>query len=325
MQIPGLDVLNSDPEAVIHTGWLTAALPASAARLGSRRRVMTEVSDFVQKMGGKGPVTLAEMQAAAAWQAAWDVTDYTLYYVPGDRSADEYREYCDFVGRLNAVLIEATPIPDTLLYYPIHDLWGEYLPVAEPLQLTSQTPRAQRLVESFQRLGQTLQRSQIPFTLIDHENLQRAEVQADGRLAIGRQRYRSLIVPSEVKLPEQVATIVDPFASAGGRVVRDGVAAATISPEALAAALQPAVKIEPASVRIALGRFVRDWQDIVVVVNVGTQAYEGQLIVPSASDWLRLDPATGAIDRAACSSDGHLLLTLGARQTHLFVRQPASE
>ena len=111
MHIPGLDMLNSDPEAVIHSGWLTAALPASAARLGGRRRVMTEVSDFSQKMGGQGPVGLAEMQATAAWQAAWDVTDFTLYYGMGDRSADDYRAYCDFVGRLNAVLKEATPHP----------------------------------------------------------------------------------------------------------------------------------------------------------------------------------------------------------------------
>ena len=36
MDIPGLDVLNSDPEAVAHGGWMTAALPLSAAVLEGR-------------------------------------------------------------------------------------------------------------------------------------------------------------------------------------------------------------------------------------------------------------------------------------------------
>ncbi len=91
MQIPGLDALSSDPEAVIHIGWLTAGLPASAAALTGQRRVMTEVSDFVQKMGNAGPASLAEMQATAAWQATWGVTEFTLYYSQADRPIEQYR------------------------------------------------------------------------------------------------------------------------------------------------------------------------------------------------------------------------------------------
>ena len=210
MQIQGLDLLTSDPAAVIHSGWLTAAMPASAARLNGRRRVMTEVSDFSQKMGGQGPVGLPEMQATAAWQAAWDVTDFTLYYSPGDRSVDEFRRYGDFVGRLNSILKPARPDPEVLLYYPIRDLWAEYLPVAEPLKLPSQTPRARQLVNSFLRLGQMLQRSQIPFTLTDHEHLAAAEAQADGLLKITKNRYRSLVLPTDVQLPAEAAEVGRP-------------------------------------------------------------------------------------------------------------------
>ena len=325
MQIPGLDVLNSDPEAVMHGGWMTAALPSSAARLGGRRRVMTEVSDFSQKMGGQGPVGLLQMQATAAWQAAWDVTEFTLYYGPGDRSAEDYRAYCDFVGRLNAVLREATPNPETLLYYPIYDLWGEYLPVAEPLQLGSQSPRAQQLAASFQRLGQMLQRSQVSFTLIDHENLQRAEVQADGVLTIGRQQYRSLLLPTGVELPERAAATVERFSQAGGCVLHDGAGDATGSPQALIDALQPAVRLTPASPHVAVGRFLRDGHEILVAVNVGTQAYAGHLTVLTSGDWLSLDPATGSIGQAAMNDDGDVQLALDARQTRILVGQPNLE
>lgn len=327
MHVPGLDVLSSDPETVIHGGWLTAALPASAARLHGRRRVMTEVSDFSQKMAGRGPASLADMQATAAWQAAWGVTDFTLYYGIGDRSADEYRAYGDFVGRLNALLKQASPQADVLLYYPIYDLWAEYLPVAEPLRLTSQTPRAQRLVGSFQRLGQTLQRSQIPFTLIDHENLAQARVQSDGSLLIARGRYRAIVLPEGVELPDEAGAVVERFAERGGRVLCDGADGATRSSQPLKAALQPAFTIHPASPRIALGRFVRDGRKIVVLVNVGGQPYKGRLMAKTSSDWLTADPATGAVRPAPRGEDGLLPLALDARQTRVFVAgmdRPAS-
>ena len=54
MDIPGLDMLTSNPEAVLGSGWMTAGLPSSAAVLHGRRRVMTEVSDFSETLGG-GP------------------------------------------------------------------------------------------------------------------------------------------------------------------------------------------------------------------------------------------------------------------------------
>lgn len=319
MHIPGLDLLSSNPEAVVHGGWLTAAMPASAARLAGRRRVMTEVSDFSQKMGGQGPVNLAEMQATAGWQAAWDVTDFTLYYGMGDRSADDYRAYCRFVGRLNAVLKQATPVPDVLLYYPIHDLWTEYLPTAEPLAMDSQTPRARQLVASFRRLGQILAQRQVPFTLIDHENLARAEVRDGGLLSVGGRDYRSIVLPTGVELPDSVVAIVDRFAQSGGNVLRDGRDEPTTSPEALCAFLQPAVSIEPASSRIVLGRFTRDGRDVLVVVNVGTEPYEGRIFVPPPGHWLALNPTTGEVRRAERGDQGDISLTLPARQTQIFV------
>ena len=93
---------------------------------------MTEVSDFSQKQGGSGPADLDAMRATAAWQAAWGVTEFTLYYSPADRPAAEYRAYADFVGRLNAVHAARPDPTKVLLYYPIYDLWAEYRPVAEP-------------------------------------------------------------------------------------------------------------------------------------------------------------------------------------------------
>jgi len=319
MDIPGLDLLTSDPEAVIHSGWLTAGLPNSAAILNGGRRVMTEVSDFAQKMGRQGPAGLPEMQATAAWQAAWGVTEFTLYYSPHDRPADQYRTYGSYVGRLNALLKPARIAPEVLLYYPVRDLWAEYLPVAEPLSLGSQSPRAQRIVGSFSRLGQSLQRSQVPFALIDHEFLAAAKVEADGSLRHGEHRFRSLVVPADVELPPPAAAVVEQFRKQGGRVAIAGGAAGALSRPALLAAIQPALRIAPASDTITLGSFVRDGRRILLLVNVGKQPYEGKIQVGPGAGWQVFDPADGSVRPAEPADAVHLKFQLGPRQSLLFV------
>jgi len=318
MDIPGLDVLTSDPEAVIYSGWMTAGLPSSAAILNGGRRVMTEVSDFAQTMGG-GLAALPEMQATAAWQAAWGVTEFTLYYSVDKRSADEYRAYGTYVGRLNSVLKPARMARDVLLYYPVRDLWAEYLPVAEPLQLGSQSPRAQRIVASFMRLGQALQRSQIPFAMIDHENLAAARPGRDGSLAIGQHRFTTLVLPAGVELPEAAAAVVNKFRAQGGRVVADGSSPGSLTEAALVAAIRPAWRILPASERITLGSFVRDGRPILLLANAGKQPYQGRLSVAQGGDWQVLDPADGGIRVAEHADAKHLKLALAPRQTLLLV------
>lgn len=319
MDIPGLDLLTSDPEAVIHSGWLTAGLPNSAAILNGGRRVMTEVSDFAQRMGHQGPAGLPEMQATAAWQAAWGVTEFTLYYSPHDRSADQYRAYGSYVGRLNALLKPARIAPEVLLYYPVRDLWAEYLPVAEPLSLGSQSPRAQRIVGSFSRLGQALQRSQVPFAIIDHEFLAAAKVEAGGSLCHGEHRFQSLVVPADVELPPPAAAVVEQFRKQGGRVAVDGGPGGTLSRPALLAAVQSALRIAPASDTITLGAFVRDGRRILLLVNVGKQPYEGKIRVGPATAWQVLNPADGSVRPAEPADAGHLKLLLAPRQSLLLV------
>ena len=320
MDIPGLDMLTSDPQAVIHSGWLTAGLPSSAAILNGRRRVMTEVSDFAQKMGGAGPVGLKEMQATAAWQAAWGVTEFTLYYGIGDRSAEDYRAYCDFVGRLNAILKPARFDRQVLLYYPISDLWEEYLPVAEPLRLDSQSPRAQRIVGSFMRLGRTLQRSQIPFALVDHEKLASAVVPPEGKLTIGDYAFEALILPAGVTLPAEAAEVVDAFRRQGGRVLVDHPRLPQLTAKSLEDKLQPAYRILPASEQIVLGRYLREGRQILLVLNVGQDAYQGTLAMDSPGTWFLLDPATGATERVTTDPSGRVELGLSGRQTTLLVQ-----
>jgi len=316
MDVPGLDMLTSNPEAVIYSGWLTASLPASAAIFNGGRRVMTEVSDFSETMAKKGPATLADMCAAAAWQAALGVTEFTLYYNRAARSPTEYRAYCDFVGRLNSFLRDARPAPRFLLYYPIYDVWGEYRPVAEPLTLNSQNDRMKKVVNSFMSLGEHTTRKQISFALIDHELLAAAEVR-QGRIVVNGRSFDALILPAGVELPKSAAEKMNLFKSSGGKILADG-ADGNAQMDALAALYGSGALSSP-SERIVVGRFVRGGKDILLIVNVAAKEYNGAVTAQNASAWLAADPASGRIGPAAADSNGNIVLSMPPRTALLLI------
>lgn len=318
MDIPGLDMLSSNPEAVIHSGWITAAMPLSGALLEGHRRVMTEVSDFSQKMSGAGPVGLSEMRATAAWQAAWGVTEFTLYYNPEDRSVEDNWQYGQFVGRLNAILRDAMPVRRVALYYPIYDLWAEYRPVAGPLHQAPRGPRVQEIVGSFMRLGQALQRRQIPFVLIDHEYLERSQLDATGRLCVGNVKLESIVIPAGVNLPEKVQKQIDEFQKRGGRIVRDS-AESPITAANIAQAVQPVYCLEPPNEKIVLGEFDREGRTIVILVNVAKEPYQGVLKASAAKKWTRLDPATAEVGKPTSTGE-EISIQLDGYQTVLLIR-----
>lgn len=311
MDIPGLDMLTSDPEAVIYSGWLTASLPASAALFNGGRRVMTEVSDFSQRMAKKGPASLADMRATAAWQAALGVTEFTLYYNRREREARDYRAYCDFVGRLNALLREAHPAPRVLLYYPIYDLWGEYAPVAKKLTLESQSKRMQQLVKSFLQLGQRMVRGQISFAVVDHELLAGAKVHGAG-MWIGRQQFGAIVLPAGVELPKSAAEKVDRFKAAGGQVFGEKGPGAGVDFNALAGIYNSGL-LSVRSDRVVVGRFVRDGREILAVVNVAARPYIGGVAVKNGKMWLVADPASGRIEPAKTDKVGRVAVLLPPR------------
>ena len=263
--------------------------------------------------------TLAEMQATAAWQAAWGVTEFTLYYGITGRSAETYRAYCDYVGRLNAVLKPARPAPRVLLYYPIHDLWAEYRPVAERLRIESQSARAQRIVTSFMQLGRMLQRNQVPFVVIDHEGLAAARVGRDGTLVIKGQCFQSLILPDQSELPQEAAQVVERFRRKGGILIADNRDMTMLSAEMLIEKMKLRRRLLPASERIVLGEFLRDGRRILLVVNVGRKPYSGQIATEGDKVWHVMDPATGLIKLAECDKAGQLPLSLAARQALILL------
>jgi hypothetical protein len=308
MDIPGLDMLTSDPRSVIHSGWLTAGLPASAAYLNDRRGIMSEVSDHSQMVNKKAQANLAEMQATAAWQAAWGVTEFTLYYNLESRSKQDMLAYGEFIGRLNTVLKPAQMERTVLLYYPVYDLWEEYIPVAERLEPASQSERAQTIINSFNKLGQEMQRRQIPFIIVDHEYLAGAQVQKNGRLKIRNRLYDALVIPDGSQLPAAAATVAQKLAKAGGLVLQGQ----------LQEKLAPAYRLDPPCENIVLGPFKRDGRTILLAVNVGNTPYQGRLMAVKPVAWNVLDPAAKTIISAGARTEA-APLQLQSLQTLMLI------
>ena len=81
---------------------MAAAIPASAAVLNGRRRVMTETSDFAQIQSGfKGPRPAGNAGHRRLASGLGSDRFHPLLLLAA-HPAEQYRAYCDYVGRLNA-------------------------------------------------------------------------------------------------------------------------------------------------------------------------------------------------------------------------------
>jgi hypothetical protein len=299
MDIPGLDELNSWTQVNVHGGWKAAGFPASAAALNGTRKIFTEISDFAQKMSkDKKPATLDWMEAAAAWEAIWGVTEFTLYYRIDDRSPAIHKQYCDYVGRLNAILRDAAPVHSALLYYPITDVQREYKPTAEPLSLKLQSQRLQEIIQSFDRLGGMLVRNQVPFIIVDEQGVK------DWIKRTGKSDW-TVFVPQNVSLPAEVKQL-------GIKEVRDDNFAAGLN--------SSREKFEPANELLSFGKFQRDGKTIYVVFNADEKPYNGTLHTNGINVAAQLEPEDGNIRTDVKKADT-VPVVLEAHKTVIFVSQ----
>jgi hypothetical protein len=69
----------------------------------------------------------------------------------------------------------------------------------------------------------------------------------------------------------------------------------------------------------ALLAVVQACRDIIIVVNVGKQPYEGTLSTTVSGEWLVLNSATGDIAEAETVQSGDISLALDALETRIFV------
>lgn len=325
--IPGLDQLSSDPAIWKESSWMAVFFPASSAVLNGQRRVMCEMSDFDQTLNGKGPADVRHMQAATAWQMAFGVTDFNLYYTTtyGDkypyRKEPTYKEYCDFVGRINSIVKEATPIRKTLLYYPIYDLQREYIPTADKMSWRTQSELTKTVEFSFRDLGANLLKAQTQFVLADYLTLGKAMVNEDGTIQIGQYCYTSMVFPKGIILPPSVSKFIEQAKSKGVKIVFANDFTETPSPEQLIKLVGDGNRPTSSPTSIAFGEFFREGKVIYMMVNTGNESYKGELKLLKGNRYIALDPQSGEITKEQKCADQTIPVSLAPLQTWLFVVQ----
>lgn len=333
-QLPGQDLLTSVPLAQITgTHWLTSTMPASAAYLIGSRKIMTEISDHIQRHSKTPRVaTIEEMCSSAGIMAANGITEFTLYYgVHGGkefpyRNEKTHKQYCDFVGKLNSVLRDAEPVRPVLLYYPIEQLQREYIPVAGHFQYNTQSNRMRAVDLAFHSLGGALVRCQIPFIVVDDQSIRELIDNGAGKKT-GSRTVRSDFDFSGIIYPEVVEkknynwnnkNLIEVYSSRDikGKTDADSVKLAVSSMAG------PRLVLDPPSQKVALGSFVRDGKFVFVLACADEKGYKGNVSfdcpksmnfdgkkirfngagseykIPSG-DWTVLHPENGAIEKVS--------------------------
>lgn len=297
MQIPGIDILSSNPGNAFGGYTVTASLAASAAKLNGTRRVMTEVSDFSEQMSAqKRSATLDEMRATAAWQFALGVTDFTLYY-SRNRSGDDYKRYCDYVGRLGFLLAPAKRVTRIALYYPIYDLWTWYRPEAEKPSLDKQPEIVKTIVQSFSDVTSEMVRDGASFCYVDHNHLQQAQIKGK-QLSLPKVNFDALVIPAVDEIPAGAQKTIDAFQAAGGTVIR------TTNNSDWKTQLKPfqIAEVTPKQPGCLWSEFEKGDSKILLFVNTTNSAWDGTVKLPPFKEITQWNFSTGAIEPLAKDS-----------------------
>ncbi|MGC9467524.1 MAG: hypothetical protein ACP5HS_02945 [Anaerolineae bacterium] len=230
MDVPGIDMLNSDPVEMLHGGsFMGASFMAikqvtSVAHLTGREVVHSESSDWEQRNAGKH-ASLAERMGQANLQYVLGVNQITSYFGWHEFSEAEQRRYHDYVGRLGTLLTGGRHVCDVAVLYPIRTLWSHYLPPLAPIpSWTTRTTRSEweaRLAEAYPALVQRLLCNQIDLDIVDEEALVTGDI-LDGALHVGREAYRVLVLPPLDTLSLATVEALIDFTEAGGHVLAVG-------------------------------------------------------------------------------------------------------
>lgn len=203
MDIPGIDMLTSDPRTiVVGVSFIVPKLGSSAAHLEGIYETMSETSDYVQRTGAWGGqkrrAWLPEMKATAAIQFLLGINTITSYYAHpfGDQSErNDYAHYCTYVGRLGVMLRNAQHICDVAVLYPISGIWANFYPTTLSMYQPHPSKRLNEIDEQFLQLCKFLLQHQVDYDIVDERAIQEAKVER-GRFRIAKETYKALIVPT---------------------------------------------------------------------------------------------------------------------------------
>lgn len=334
MDAPGIDMLTSDPRAIVMgSGFLVPKLVSSAAHLAGRSETMSETSDYIQR-GSNTRANLTMMKATANILYLLGINTITSYYAhPYGREEErkDYAQYNSYVGRLSVMLRKARHHCRVAVLYPIAGIWANFYPTALSMYQPHPNQRVREIDVQFLTLCQGLLQHQIDFDIVDEASLQRARLQK-GAFRIGKESYRILVLPPTDTLHQATLQRIAQMIQKGIEVIcvgqvplfaasrneRDEEVKALAERwlggdrlvpqinEKLFRRIQEAggteVEIAPRDPDLWIGAYEKEGRRIYFVVNVSQREIQTRLTLPWRGEFSLWDPNTGEIKRVETAS-----------------------
>lgn len=250
MDLPGLDMLTSDPMALARSSQI--AVPkfvSSVSHMTGNRENMSETSSHQQRAANI-PVSFAMRLATIGYQYALGLTRVTSYYGYQEFTDPERKIFNDYIGRLGLLLTQGKHKADVAVYYPIQTMWGNLTPTKkttweppDPMRTEPKTgainkndglyltthiipyspdlPRARRVDAAFGEVSRELLAGQIDFDYIDDEAISESTLQ-NGNLQVAGENFKCLVLSETSIIPLSSYQKIADFVSGGGYVVALG-------------------------------------------------------------------------------------------------------
>jgi hypothetical protein len=310
LDMPGIDIIGARGNYRRDPANPAPKLASSAAHTRGKTQAMSET------YGAMGwDLSPEEMRRLADWQGVRGVTrivPHAFYYSVG---GDRYNEcppslffqsphwpyipaLMQYISRWTWLLENTRPAAQVAVYYPIHAVRAATSPRVPPSLGPGldedNAGLAAALGKSFRELTDALFRGQIDFDIVDDVVLCKANI-GDGVLRIEDLEYRCLVLPPGEPSDEALA-VVERAEEAGVTVLSGDPAGIPTQARAFAT-----VQIDPASDRVTATRRRTEDADLFLLVNEGTEKYEGRLALPISGELTVWDLGAGQID--PCTAD----------------------
>jgi hypothetical protein len=246
MDLPGMDMLTSDPIALAHSTQIPVPkFISSVTHMTGKWENMSETSSYYQGTT-KVPVTFKMRLATIGYQYATGLTRVTSYYGYDDFSNAERKAFNDYIGRLGLLLSQGKHVADAAVYYPIQTMWGSLTPTrkttweppdarrtettpqyvkSEGLYLTSHIipysaglPDAPRVDAAFGEVSRELLASQTDFDYLDDQAITESVI-TNNKLKIAGESFGCLLLPETRIIPLATYQKIADFVEKGGKLV----------------------------------------------------------------------------------------------------------
>ena len=289
-------------------GGIAPKFISSAAHLADRARTISESHGF---SGRKRGTTYSDFVATANWQTVLGINTLPYYSFDWvDATAEQKREYSRYAGRLSYMTSGGVHHADVAVLYPIATGWAHHSPLDSAF---SENRRQEWTDESIDRLqsmcddvSRALLERQLDFDFLEEDDIASAKIEG-GKLRVGQELFSAIVLPGAEVVSANVMKKLDKFLKAGGRVFAAGAlpkhgwdrdesksvrriadswaddasvfesADPIAIAEAVAAAIDRDVVLEPSFTGIYVLHRSKGGRDIYLLVNNSADTYEGNV------------------------------------------------